>query len=52
MIIAVKLQQTVARRKVAWTAPSAAQTISEFNFVGSQMKIIRAAPDGSTDYGG
>jgi hypothetical protein len=35
---------------VVWTAPSAAEPIGEFNFVGSQMKVIRAARDGSTDY--
>jgi hypothetical protein len=37
---------------LAWTAPGAAQPIREFNFVGSQMKLIRAAGDGSTDYDG
>ncbi|QXF11104.1 hypothetical protein [Sphingopyxis terrae] len=37
---------------IVWTAPDAAQPIGEFNFVGAQLQIVRAAPDGSTGYNG
>lgn len=37
---------------LAWTAPNTLQPIAEFNFVGAQVQVIRAARDGSTDYSG
>lgn len=37
---------------LAWTASDAVQPIGEFNFIGSQIKVIRAAGDGSTGYEG
>lgn len=37
---------------LVWTAPSVVQPIGEFNFVGSQMVVIGALRDGSTDYVG
>lgn len=37
---------------LAWTAPNLVQPMGEFNFIGSQIKVIRAAHDGSTSYRG
>jgi hypothetical protein len=37
---------------LAWTAPNSTTPIGEFNFVGPKIQVIRAAPDGSTSYGG
>jgi diadenosine tetraphosphate (Ap4A) HIT family hydrolase len=37
---------------LVWTTPSEVRPIAEFNTVGAQMKVIVAAPDGSTDYEG
>lgn len=35
---------------LVWTASNSVQPFAEFNFVGSQMKVVQAARDGSTDY--
>ena len=35
---------------LVWTVPDSVQPFSEFNFLGAQMKVIRSAQDGSTDY--
>lgn len=37
---------------LVWTTPISVTPIGEFNFVGPQIQVIRAAPDGSTSYGG
>ena len=37
---------------LVWTRPSQVRPIAEFNIVGAQLNVIRAARDGSTDYDG
>ena len=37
---------------LVWTGPSQVRPIGEFNSIGAQLKVIRAAGDGSTDYDG